>query len=726
MRKRGLISVLILSLLLSSIIPHKIQAVTEQAKTAKISDNYVEGEAIVTLNASSETGLAKEGTASFDSDIEVENSWDFGPVKKKKGKNLYLSEVHSDTYSTKELIEKLKKQDNVVAAEPNYYRYKLSTSNDTYADEQWYLDGTGSYQTTSSGIQYKNRIQTSNDSDTIVAVVDTGIDYTHEDLTAHMWKNPYGQSELPGTYGYDFGDYDSNPMDEDEDGHGTHCAGVISAVSDNNKGIRGISNAKLMALKIFDSSGTSSDSAIIAAFNYIYKAQTLGANIAAINCSWGGGGSSPTSMKTLIDQIGKNGSLFLFAAGNDGEDHDSGTLQNDCPYDLNSPYVITVGASTQSDKKASFSDYGKKTVHLFAPGQNIFSTINAGVFYPSVYTDVEKKARCSYFTSFSANDATLYYPSEIGKSNGSILYNEKKYSAEDSHNQAGSGSYCISIDAVRSSSTLALYMDIGDMNLTHGTYQVSYDMGIEQDGEISWTHYSTQAYFINSSNTIYAQIVYLKGTFTSVHKIYFDNIGFSTANPTDALYIKYNSMNGTSMAAPQISAAAALLAAEYPKDSAVERRNRLLHCVREVSGLSSYCMTGGILDLSKISKASSNLPACLQTATQTNTSASATQSTNTVTATKKTAAKLVTKITLNKKKAKLRYKKKLKLNATVKPKNAANKKVKWYVSNKKYAKVTQKGVVRAKKKGIGHTVKVYAKAKDKSKKKAYCKVCIYK
>ena len=61
-----------------------------------------------------------------------------------------------------------------------------------------------------------------------------------------------------------------------------------------------------------------------------------------------------------------------------------------------------------------------------------------------------------------------------------------------------------------------------------------------------------------------------------------------------------------------------------------------------------------------------------------------------------------------------------------KPKNATNKKVKWYVSNKKYAKVTQKGVVRAKKKGIGHTVKVYAKAKDKSKKKAYCKVRIYK
>lgn len=326
-----------------------------------------------------------------------------------------------------------------------------------------------------------------------------------------------------------------------------------------------------------------------------------------------------------------------------------------------------------------------------------------------------RSSRCSYFTSFDSNDAVLYHPSEIGKLDGSILYNEKSYSAEDSHNQAGSGSYCISIDAARSSATLALYMDIDDMSLADGTYQVSYDMGIEENGEISWSHYSSKLYFIKRNNTIYAEIVSLTGNFTSVHKIYFDNIGISKANPTNALYIKYNSMSGTSMAAPHVSAATALLAAAYPNDSAVQRRNRLLNCVREVSGLSSYCMTGGILDLSKISSASSGLPACLQTTTKTNTTAA--QGTS---STKKTT-KLVTKITLNKKKAKLRYKKKLKLKATVKPKNATNKKVKWYVSNKKYAKVTQKGVVRAKKKGIGHTVKVYAKAKDKSKRRLIAK-----
>ena len=138
------------------------------------------------------------------------------------------------------------------------------------------------------------------------------------------------------------------------------------------------------------------------------------------------------------------------------------------------------------------------------------------------------------------------------------------------------------------------------MNLADGTYQVSYDMGIEENGEISWSHYSSKLYFIKRNNTIYAETVSLTGNFTSVHKIYFDNIGISKANPTNALYIKYNSMSGTSMAAPQVSAAAALLAAAYPNDSAVQRRNRLLNCVREVSGLSSYCMTGGILDLSKI------------------------------------------------------------------------------------------------------------------------------
>ncbi|MBO5486671.1 MAG: Ig-like domain-containing protein [Eubacterium sp.] len=161
------------------------------------------------------------------------------------------------------------------------------------------------------------------------------------------------------------------------------------------------------------------------------------------------------------------------------------------------------------------------------------------------------------------------------------------------------------------------------------------------------------------------------------------------------------------MAAPVVTSAVALLANAYPKDTAAQRKERLFSCVRKVNSLSSACVTGGILDLSKI-----------KTAKVTTTSSG-----SSTTSTKKVSVK---KVKLNKKKATLKYKKKLKLKASVTPKNATNKKVKWTVSNKKYATVTQKGVVKAKKKGIGHTVKVYATAKDGSKKKAYCKVKIKK
>ena len=142
-----------------------------------------------------------------------------------------------------------------------------------------------------------------------------------------------------------------------------------------------------------------------------------------------------------------------------------------------------------------------------------------------------------------------------------------------------------------------------------------------------------------------------------------------------------------------------------------------MSCVRSTDTLSAYCITGGILDLSKIPTATYSISS---SGTGTGTISTTGGSTS------GTSKTLVKKVKLNKKKATLRYGKKLKLKATVTPKKATNKKVRWYVSKKKYATVTQKGVVKVKKKGIGHTVKVYAKAKDGSGKKAYCKVKLRK
>lgn len=711
--RRNIAWMLSILLVFSLIAPEQTIQAEEQLPSPEQEAAYVEGEVLVTLTSPEKTDLTEEGTTSFDEEITVENTWDFGDT--------YISEVSSDSYTTEELMDELEDENNVLSVEPNYYRYKMDT-NDTYYNQQWYLNGDGAYQGTSDGIHYDTLNQPSGQEATVVAVVDTGIDYTHEDLAAHMWVNPYSSSSLAGTYGYDFGDNDSDPMDDDEDGHGTHCAGVISAVSDNQTGIRGVSKAKLMALKIFNSSGEASDSAIIGAFNYIYRAQSLGTKIAAINCSWGGGGSTSTTIQSLIEKIGEKGGLFIFAAGNDNVNHDSISGKTSCPYDLNSNYVVKVGASDPNDKKASFSDYGKSTVDLFAPGDRIFSTVNSNVFFPSSYDENKREELCEFYTALDTADTEIYTPSEVGRMSSTLFYWGKSYSTEDYYGNAGSGSLSVSISALGKSSTLELYLDVTALGLNKGSrYYLSYELGIPDDSSLYWEHHtsvSKSSSFVTSNGKTYLRLVKLSGNFSSTSNVYIDNIGISKANLNSSVLGKYNTLSGTSMAAPVVSAVTALLAAIYTGDNAGERRNRLLNSTRTITNLSSYCVTGGILDLGKISTASTTYASgFVQDSTPAGTITQNTSSTTKI---------LVTKVKLNKKKATLRYGKKLKLKATVTPKNATNKKVKWSVSNTKYAKVTQKGVVQVKKKGIGHTVKVYAKAKDKSGKKAYCKVKLKK
>ena len=665
--------------------------------------SYVDGEVIVTLKDSEDSELAVSGA--YSTDIEVEQTWDFGEI--------CISEVSSEKLSTEQLINDLSEEENVVAVEPNYYRRKLST-NDSYRSYQWYLNGDGPFHPASSGIQEQKIPSSAHSNSPIVAIVDTGIDYTHEDLQDHMWINPY--SSLEGIYGYDFGDMDFDPMDEDEDGHGTHCAGIISAVRNNYKGIAGISEAQLMALKIFNRKGTATDSNIVAAFNYIYQAQSLGANIVAVNCSWGEGGPTPAYEKLLIEKLGGNGSLFIYAAGNSDKNHDlpGGTYSS--PYDIDSKYVIKVGASDLNDRRADYSDYGKKTVDLFAPGDRIVSTVNNDSFVPFLYSGEQRRALCSFYSSIDTEDTILYTPDELGRDSGNMTFGAKQYSDNDFLDADNSGSLSFSLNTTSSKADCELYLDVTDLNLDpEKSYYVSYELGIEENGDISWQHYfilRNSKSFLDFDGHTYLRIVGLNGDFRGIPQIYIDNPAVSVAIDNNTTFGKYNLLSGTSMAAPFVTAATALLSSMYPSDTAVQRKSRLLHCTRSSSYLSAYCSTGGVLDLSKLS-----------TATYDDSLKSTPKPTPKPTTSKKVAVK---KVKLNKKKATLRYGKKLKLKATVTPKNATNKKVKWTVSKKKYATVTQKGVVKAKKKGIGHSVKVYAKAKDGSGKKAVCKVKIKK
>ena len=668
---------------------------------------YADGEVIVTLDNTSGSALTIPGRNTSDCEIEVEESWDFGDI--------CISEVHSDEMSTEQLIDTLEEEKSVVSVEPNFVRKKLST-NDSYRPFQWYLNGEGSFRVNSSGIQEKELPAAANGSAPIVAVVDTGIDYRHEDLRNHMWINPY--STLQGIYGYDFADDDDDPMDEDEDGHGTHCAGTISAMRNNALGIAGLSDARLMALKVFDENGEAKDSDIISAFSYLYKAHMLGANIAAVNCSWGGGGRTPAAEKVLIEKIGSNGSLFIFAAGNDGINHDLIGGKNTCPYDIDSDYVITVGASGFNDNRTSYSDYGKTTVDLFAPGEMMVSTVNQDCFTPFLYTKEQRDRLCSYFSSYDTNETILYTAPEAGKPSDNLNYKKKEYSDADFFGADDSGSLCLSLDSTTPAASCSLYMDVTDLHLdTKKSYYVSYEMGLEEEGGISWDHYfsyrNSKSFHTYRGRT-YLLIVSLSGDFRSSRKMYFDNPAVSVPITSSVSFGKYNALSGTSMAAPTVTAAAALLYAMYPSDTAAQRKSRLMHCTRATENLTAYCKTGAVLDLSKLSSATYD--ASLLSKPQEQTPVINKKETSKP---KKVAVK---KIKLNKKKATLRYGKKLKLKATVSPANATNKKIKWSVSKKKYASVSKKGVVKAKKRGIGHRVKIYAKVKDGSSKKAVCTV----
>jgi len=189
----------------------------------------------------------------------------------------------------------------------------------------------------------------------IVAVIDTGCSYTHEDLKDNIW------TDENFNHGYDFANNDSDP--NDDNGHGTHCSGTIGAMH-NGIGIVGVNKkVSIMCLKFLDSNGSGSS---INAIKSIEWAIDHGAKI--LSNSWGGGGFSQ-SLYDMIKYAKNKGVLFVAAAGNDGSE----TPMYPASYDLDN--IISVAASDSNDQKASFSNYGLPHVDIAAPGVNINSTI---------------------------------------------------------------------------------------------------------------------------------------------------------------------------------------------------------------------------------------------------------------------------------------------------------------------------------------------------------------
>jgi subtilisin family serine protease len=209
--------------------------------------------------------------------------------------------------------------------------------------------------------------------DITIAVIDTGVDYNHPDLAANMWVNAGevagdgidndGNGYIDDVYGWNAATNTGNPFDGH--GHGTHCAGTIGALHANG-GVAGVmADVKIMAVKFLTDSGSGSLVDAIEAIDYATKM-----NVDLMSNSWGGGGYT----QALFDSIkaaSDKGILFVAAAGNSTSNNDT---RPNYPSNYATDNMIAVAAITHQDQLASFSSYGKRTVHIAAPGRNVLST----------------------------------------------------------------------------------------------------------------------------------------------------------------------------------------------------------------------------------------------------------------------------------------------------------------------------------------------------------------
>lgn len=209
----------------------------------------------------------------------------------------------------------------------------------------------------------------------IIAVIDTGIDFTHPDLAENMWVNEAEQNGkadvdddnngvVDDIFGYNAITGTGNM--KDDQGHGSHCAGTIGARANNGIGVAGVNwNVRMMGVKFLDKNGSGSLADAIKAIDYATK---MGANV--MSNSWGGGGFSQTLMDS-IKRSNEAGAIFIAAAGNEYNNNDSSPTY---PSTYQVENVMSVAAIDNRGAKADFSNYGKKTVHLGAPGVNVMST----------------------------------------------------------------------------------------------------------------------------------------------------------------------------------------------------------------------------------------------------------------------------------------------------------------------------------------------------------------
>lgn len=335
-----------------------------KAQMEKKTGNYVAGELIVGMNKNCTIDTKGENKSSlFGIDAKVID--DLTLKKSAKGDN--FNQVLLIKVDTKldllNVVEQLEALPEVEYAEPNY----IVSADEAQADEE--KSASTNYPLVSAGvipndpdwdllwglekIDMPNAWDVTTGSEEVkVAVIDSGIDYTHEDLAANV----------DASQGYDFVDDDNDPQDEYS--HGTHIAGTIGAETNNGVGVSGINwDITMIPLRVLDDENKGKTSNSIKAINWATEQNYPVANYSI---------SSSSYSHSLEEAIENYQGLLVVSAGNKGEDY---TTTPRYPACLDISNMVTVGNSKENDQKSSGSSYSKTGVDLFAPGNKIYSTL---------------------------------------------------------------------------------------------------------------------------------------------------------------------------------------------------------------------------------------------------------------------------------------------------------------------------------------------------------------
>lgn len=648
-----------------------------------------EGEAIVMYSGKTQM-QSNILSASIDNDVTVIQSLTFDVKENTEEGRLFaqsqpslvrqnssdftVSLVKSDTLSTSQLISKLRSQPGVLKACPNYTSKIMSYSQDTYSDYQWALENTGQNGGT-PGLDVNADTPALSSAlkdgeEQVVAVVDSGIDYTHDDLKDRMWNNPFQNTgKLAGLHGYDFANLDDDPIDDN--GHGTHCAGIIGASKDNDIGISGIAtddNIRLMALKYLNANGYGTAMGEFSSYNYIYKAQCLGVNVTAINNSWGASFDVYDEdakeyfemFQSLIDLTGSMGAVTVAAAGNSAEDND---VVYGFPSTIDSKYLVSVAASDENDELTTFSSYGANSVDIAAPGLNILSTVSYNNLHPTFLTDEQKEQAFYMYMPFDGAETEAVYEPDViplPSDNGKIAYSVSssgkgaelsvEITSEKFFGKAADNSESLKLSVKNGVAGekykfyLPYYGQDGDnkgvfLYSYTGTYSISdsdankqyiyiYDSDVNDDGtyneenkqriDIGSFGYCNKCWIprivnlpVSQKNKHKAICIEIPCEYDGDYSFYIDEFAVCRNDIDIEQYeSKYDYYDGTSMAAPMVTGSVAAIAAANPEMSVDDRISMLYGCTRPSASLEGKVRTGGVLDLSGLENPNSAVNDC--------------------------------------------------------------------------------------------------------------------